>query len=163
MNIFRHMGTMPVTYIKMLSIGMSMRLLLLLLFVSFPAFAEYEFEKSKFQKGKVCNELVGTWYTDVYASKHERHITRIERKNDGTALLKGLTLDYKTGESFTWDFPSDWSCSNGWYVEQNEWGFTAFEVLNTGAENVLKDTRMNLNSEKVIEIVEVKALGKQKK
>lgn len=54
---------------------------LILIFLSLPAFAEYEFEKSKFNDGVVCQAMVVEWYTDVTITSAQdgkvRHITRL--------------------------------------------------------------------------------------
>lgn len=137
-----------------------MRLLILLL-ISFPAFAEYEFEKSKFHEGITCKGMNGVWYTDVTVSDKQdgtvRHITKLVRNNDGTAFLKGLSIYLDKNENSPWEFSSKWSCKDNWYVEKNEWGYTAFKILSLGSENLLKDQRGNLGSGP-IDIVEKNSL-----
>jgi len=113
-------------------------------------------------RAKICDEMVGTWYTDITVDSNEygkqRHITKLIRHPDGTAKLKGLTIYLDLKDSSVWEFPSDWSCNKDWYTEKNEWGYTSFKILSLGDENVLKDERSNLNKSKVT-LVERKVIS----
>ncbi len=129
-----------------------MRLVILFL-ISCPAFAEYEFEKSKYSAGITCNGMVGTWFTDVTTLSEDegkiRHITKLVRYEDGTAKLEGLSIYIDLNEFNPWQFASTWSCVNDWYTEKNEWGYTSFKIVSMGTENVLKDELGNLGPSKV--------------
>ena len=122
-----------------------MRVLILIL-LSFSAYAEYEFEIVKYSEGKVCPALVGTWYTNIIVEKPDRvrYITKLQRKADGSAFLRGINLYPQSQEVETWEFPSKWSCDGEWYVEKNEWGYTAFKIVSLGQVNQFKDERGNL-------------------
>ncbi|MCJ8312555.1 MAG: hypothetical protein HRU38_05420 [Saccharospirillaceae bacterium] len=130
---------------------------LVLLLISFPALAEYEFEKSKYQVNTICDAMVGTWYTDVSVLSEDnvniRHMTKIDRNVDGSAKLKGLSFYSDTTEVTPWQFSTKWSCDGLWYTEKNEWGYTAFKIMELGQENILKDELDNLSANK-IEITE---------
>ncbi|GAB2198958.1 hypothetical protein [Sessilibacter sp. MAH4] len=126
-------------------------LLILLFSLSSLSFAEYEFEKEKFKENSICPELIGVWFTDVTVKNKfdglKRDITRLERKANGTAYLKGISIYFQSNEVSDWEFPVKWSCHEGWYVESNEWGYTAFKLVSTGpGENVMHDDRNNLNA-----------------
>jgi hypothetical protein len=141
-----------------------MRYILLLLVFSTEVLADYEFEKSKYFEGITCKEMVGTWFTDVSVENQDegayRHITKIVRKSDGKAYLKGLSINIGTGEISPWEFPSTWSCKNYWYVEKNEWGYTAFRIKAFGAtQNILVDELKNLRAESAIRVLELKSLN----
>ena len=120
-------------------------------------------EKSSYQEGKVCSEMIGTWFTDVTVNNitdgRKRDITRLERKADGSAYLKGISVYYKTNEVVDWEFPSKWSCDGDWYVESNEWGSTFFKIVSLGeTKNTLFDQKNNLNAPAPIEIIETKTI-----
>ena len=141
-----------------------MKLYILLIITLFPVFnanAEYEFEKSKYASGQICEELVGHWYADftiiMQGNIKARHIVQSKRKNDGTAYLKGLTFYSDTTEVQNYEFPTNWSCAGNWYVESNEWGYTAFE-LNKEPSGLygFVDSRNNLNTKIVTEFYESK-------
>lgn len=142
-----------------------MRILLVLaLFISSVAHAEYEFEKSKFKSSKICLEMVGTWFTDITVNNtndgRKRDITRLDRKADGTAYIKGISIYYKTNEIVDWEFASKWSCDGEWYVESNQWGYTAFKIISfEDGKNNLMDERNNLSAPKPTKLVEVKKLS----
>gem|GEM_PF-1798933 len=138
-------------------------LLIITLFSVFNVNAEYEFEKSKYSSGQVCNDLVGDWYADftitMQGNVQARHIVQSRRNKDGTAYLKGLTFYSDTAEVQNYEFPTKWSCAGKWYVESNEWGYTAFE-LNKASNGlyVFIDSRNNLNTKIVTEFTESKEL-----
>ncbi len=126
--------------------------------------SQYAFEKSKFTEGSVCQEMIGTWFTDVTVLNQndgkKRDITRLDRKADGTAYLKGISVYYKNQEVVDWEFPSKWSCDGEWYVESNEWGYTSFKIVSLqNEENVLFDERNNLNAPTPVNLIERKALN----
>ncbi len=142
-----------------------MRLVAILLAVLTSGCAtQYAFEKSKYSEGSVCQEMVGTWFTDVTVQNKidgkKRDITRLDRKADGTAYLKGISVYYKTNEVVDWEFPSKWSCDGDWYVESNEWGYTSFKIISLDeSRNVLLDERNNLNGPSPINVIESTSLN----
>ena len=122
---------------------------------------DYSFEISKYKPGKTCAELSGTWFTDITVrnkeSGYKRDITRIDRKLDGTAYLRGMSIYLDTGKISFWDFPSKWSCDRKWYVEKNEWGYTAFKINKITSKRIeYIDTQNNLNAKTNNVIVEIK-------
>jgi len=135
-----------------------------ILVISFAAYAEvdYSFEISKYKEGQTCTELNGTWFTDVTVENKEsgkkRDITRIDRKVDGSAYLRGISIYLDTGKISFWDFPSKWSCDKEWYVEKNEWGYTAFKISKVTKNKIeYIDSQNNLNAETPNIITEIKA------
>ena len=149
-----------------IEIARAVRIVLAVLLVGLaaPVAAEYEFEQGKFRAGEVCAEMVGTWYTDVTVQTEKdgkkRDVTKLVRKADGSAYLRGLSVFYDTQGVSYWDFPSQWSCDGDWYVEANEWGYTAFRIISLGyAENVLLDERNNLGAAQPIELIEKRTLS----
>ena len=158
----------PVRRKAMALCEMTMRYLLLLFLISTEVVAEYEFEKSKYVEGATCKEMVGVWFTDVTVQNQEdglhRFITRLDRDIDGSAKLKGLSINFSTGKTNPWEFASTWSCKNDWYVEKNQWGYTAFRIKSFGASQVtLIDELRNLGGESAMAIQEVKSLNLQEK
>jgi hypothetical protein len=124
-----------------------------LLFTTSAYSGEYQFEKSKFSPGEVCEDMVGTWFTDVIIQEPNvgeiRHITKLERRLDGSAVLKGITFHRDGSAPGRWSFPSEWSCDREWYVEKNEWGYTAFRISDiTAQEILLLDEQNNLSAGK---------------
>ena len=126
--------------------------------------SDFSAEQSKFQYGQVCQEMVGIWFTDVtvenVADEKKRDITRLHRKVDGSAYLKGVSVYYTTNEIVEWEFAIDWSCDGKWYVESREWGETSFKVISLGkTRNILSDIRNNWNASTPIKIVEKRSLN----
>ena len=130
-----------------------MRLLIFLL-ISFPAYAEYEFEKSKYQENTTCEGMIVTWYTDVNIAAETdgnvRHITKLVRNADGSAQLTGLSIYLDLAEVNPWQFSSAWSCDGEWYTEMNEWGYTSFKIVVLGSENILSDELGNLSANNIM-------------
>ena len=139
-------------------------LLLLLLTVTSTSLADYGFEKSKFKEGRICPEMVGIWFTDVTVkntkSGLKRDVTRLERSKDGTAKLKGLTFYLDEDKVTDWEFETRWSCDGEWYVESNQWGYTAFKVVSFNSDQiVLFDKLNNLKAPKPGNITELRRLS----
>ena len=129
---------------------------------------QYAFEKGVYREGKVCSKMLGTWFTDVTVNNvndgRKRDITRLERKADGSAYLKGVSVYYKTNEIVDWEFSSKWSCDGAWYVESNEWGYTSLKIVSLGdTKNILYDERNNLNAPVPIEIMETRTINSSDK
>jgi len=115
-----------------------------------------QFEKSRYQAGEVCPELVGVWYNDFTVQTKSdgpaRHINQIQRAADGTGYLKGITF-YDAGTDVRlWEFPMTWRCDGEWYTEKNEWGYTSFKIKSVGKNIVYIDERYNLGTEPYIVI-----------
>jgi len=125
---------------------------------------EYAFEKGKFKQGEICPEMVGTWFTDVTVQNlhdgKKRDITRLERNSDGTAYLRGISIYVDSNEVNNWEFPSQWSCDGGWYIESNEWGLTSFKIVKFEKDkNILFDQKNNFNAPEPIKLIERKFLN----
>lgn len=113
---------------------------------------------------QICDEMIGTWFTDTTVINSEygkkRDLVRIDRKPDGTAYLKGISIYYDSNEFNDWEFPSQWSCDGDWYAEKNEWGETYFKVSSFEIDKtVLFDAKNNLGAPEPVEIYELHTLS----
>ena len=123
----------------------------------------YAFEKQHFSAGNICPELVGTWFTDVTVeNRHhgaKRDITKLERRADGTVFITGVSVYFSDRKLRRWSFSSEWSCDGEWYVELNEYGYTAFKILTMGSGvNRMLDERNNMSAPKPITLIERRKL-----
>lgn len=115
------------------------------------------------EAANICPEMLGVWYTDVTVYNvqdgKKRDIVQINRKADGSAYLKGVSIYYKNNEVRDWEFPSKWSCDKGTYSELNEWGDTHFKIIEFQDDTtVLFDQNNNLNAPEPIKVVEQRVL-----